>query len=112
MGRVLANVRRTLHVNGQDYDYYSLPAAQEVGLGAVDTLPFSLKVLIENLLRNEDGKRVTLDDIRAAINSITSGQESTEIAFVPARFLMQDFTGVPAIVDLAAMRDAIVSLKG
>jgi aconitate hydratase len=112
VGQDSLKVRRTLQVSDENYDYYSLPAAQEAGLGAIDRLPFSLKVLIENLLRHEDGKRVTIDDIRAAVQSITNGHDSTEIAFIPARVLMQDFTGVPAIVDLAAMRDAMLTLKG
>lgn len=112
VGHDSLNVRRTLNVVGQNFDYYSLPAAEEAGLGPVKGLPFSLKVLIENLLRHEDGKRVCLDDIRAIVHSITKEHDSTEIAFIPARVLMQDFTGVPAIVDLAAMRDAMMTLKG
>ena len=112
IGHDSLKVRRTLNVSGQSYGYYSLPAAQEAGLGNLENLPFSLKVLIENLLRHEDGKRVCLDDIRATVNSITHGYGSIEIAFTPARVLMQDFTGVPAIVDLAAMRDAMMELKG
>lgn len=112
VGHDSLKVRRTLTVSGQDYDYYSLPASQKAGLGDLDRLPFSLKVLIENLLRHEDGKRVCIDDIRAAIHSVSNGHDSTEIAFIPARVLMQDFTGVPAIVDLAAMRDAMALLKG
>ncbi|MDF3033630.1 MAG: aconitate hydratase [Alphaproteobacteria bacterium] len=112
IGQDSLKVRQTLEVAGQHYGYYSLPAAEEAGLGTISTLPFSLKILIENLLRHEDGKRIRLDDIRTAIHSITNGHHSTEIAFIPARVLMQDFTGVPAIVDLAAMRDAMVALKG
>lgn len=112
VGHDSLNVRRTLKVVEQSFDYYSLPAAEEAGLGYFKSLPFSLKVLIENLLRHEDGKRVCIEDIRAAINSITNGHDSTEIAFIPARVLMQDFTGVPAIVDLAAMRDAMMVIKG
>lgn len=110
IGQDSLKIRRSLEVSGQTYDYYSLPAAQEAGLGNLEQLPFSLKVLIENLLRHEDGKRVTLEDIRASIHSITNGYDATEIAFIPARVLMQDFTGVPAIVDLAAMRDAMEAL--
>jgi len=110
IGHDSLKVRKTLQVSGKSFDYYSLPAAEEAGLGPLKNLPFSLKVLIENLLRHEDGRRVFLDDIRAAVHSITNGYESTEIAFTPARVLMQDFTGVPAIVDLAAMRDAMVAL--
>lgn len=112
VGQDSLNVRRTLHASGQSYGYYSLPAAQEAGIGDLSTLPFSLKILIENLLRHEDGKRVRLDDIRATVQSIANGHAPSEIAFTPARVLMQDFTGVPAIVDLAAMRDAMVKLGG
>lgn len=112
IGHDSLKVRKTLQVSGQSFDYYSLSAAEEAGLGSLKNLPFSLKVLIENLLRHEDGKRVCLDDVRAAVHSITNGHDSTEIAFTPARVLMQDFTGVPAIVDLAAMRDAMVALQG
>jgi aconitate hydratase len=112
IGQDSLNVRRTLEVSGQHYGYYSLPAAQKAGLGNIAALPFSLKTLVENLLRHEDGKQVSLDSIRATVISVTNGHDSTEIAFTPARVLMQDFTGVPAIVDLAAMRDAMVALKG
>jgi aconitate hydratase len=112
VGHDSLNVRRTLNVVGQSFDYYSLPVAEAAGIGSLKNLPFSLKVLIENLLRHEDGKRVCLDDIRAIVHSTTNGHDSTEIAFIPARVLMQDFTGVPAIVDLAAMRDAMMALKG
>ncbi len=111
VGHDSLKVRKTLTISGQSFDYYSLPAAEEAGLGSLKNLPFSLKVLIENLLRHEDGKRVCLDDIRAAVHSISNGHDSTEIAFIPARVLMQDFTGVPAIVDLAAMRDAMMALE-
>lgn len=112
IGQDSLKLRRSLTCQGQTIDYYSLPAAQEAGLGDIGSLPFSLKILIENLLRHEDGKRVSLEDIRAAIHSIRNGHDSTEIAFIPARVLMQDFTGVPAIVDLAAMRDAMKTLNG
>lgn len=112
VGQDTLKVRRTLTVESQTVDYYSLPEAQKAGLGMLERLPFSLKILIENLLRHEDGKRVTLADVRAAVQSIENGHEATEIVFNPARVLMQDFTGVPAIVDLAAMRDAMVSLNG
>ncbi|MEO0981469.1 MAG: aconitate hydratase AcnA [Pseudomonadota bacterium] len=99
--------RRTLTVNGQDYAYYSLEAAAQNGLGDVSRLPASLKVLLENLLRNEDGKTVTKDDIKAFAGWLNDrGSAQHEIAYRPARVLMQDFTGVPAVVDLAAMRDA------
>ena len=105
--------RRTLDVNGKTYTYYSLQAAAENGLGDVSRLPASLKVLLENMLRHEDGKSVTKDDIVAFKNWLENkGKESHEIAYRPARVLMQDFTGVPAVVDLAAMRDAAQNLGG
>ena len=103
--------RKTLTVNGKDYNYYSLNAAAENGLGDVSRLPASLKVLLENMLRNEDGTSVTKDDITAFKTWLDNGGQVThEIAYRPARVLMQDFTGVPAVVDLAAMRDAAEEL--
>ncbi|MDH5771743.1 MAG: aconitate hydratase AcnA [Rhodospirillaceae bacterium] len=102
------DTRRTLEVAGKSYDYYSIPAAGEAGIGDVSKLPFSMKVLLENLLRFEDGHTVFADDIKAA----ASGVAGREIAYRPARVLMQDFTGVPAVVDLAAMRDAMVAVGG
>ncbi len=104
--------KRTLHVGGADYDYYSLVEAEKNGLAGISRLPFSLKVLLENLLRNEDDRSVSADDIRAMAEWLVSRKSDREIAFRPARVLMQDFTGVPAVVDLAAMRDAMVSLGG
>ncbi|MEM6710495.1 MAG: aconitate hydratase AcnA [Pseudomonadota bacterium] len=100
--------RRTLTVAGQEYDYFSLPEAEANGAGAVATLPMSTKVLLENLLRFEDGSTVTADDIRAVADSAAVTEAAGEIAFRPARVLMQDFTGVPAVADLAAMRSAVV----
>ncbi|MDC7677096.1 aconitate hydratase AcnA [Asticcacaulis machinosus] len=101
----------TLEVGDKSYDYYSLPAAEAEGLGNVSRLPTSLKVLLENLLRNEDGVSVTKADIQAIANWVDNkGSVEHEISFRPARVLMQDFTGVPAVVDLAAMRDAMVKL--
>ncbi len=112
-GHDSARTRRTLSVNGQKIDYFSLPAAQAAGLGDFTRLPASLKVVLENMLRFEDGKTVTLDDIRAfATWAEQGGQNPREIAYRPARVLMQDFTGVPAVVDLAAMRDGIKALGG
>ena len=99
--------RRTLKVGDTSYEYYSLAAAEAAGLGSVSRLPYSLKVLLENLLRWEDGRTVTADDIRAIVAWLATGASDREIAFRPARVLMQDFTGVPAVVDLAAMRDAM-----
>jgi aconitate hydratase len=104
--------KRTLHVGGAEYDYYSLTEAEKNGLAGISRLPFSLKVLLENLLRNEDDRSVTADDIRAMATWLVTRKSDREIAFRPARVLMQDFTGVPAVVDLAAMRDAMVSLGG
>ncbi|HWJ74927.1 MAG TPA: aconitate hydratase AcnA [Kaistia sp.] len=104
--------RKTLQVGGQSYVYFSLPDAEKNGLPGISSLPFSLKVLLENLLRNEDGRTVSADDIRAIAEWLTTRKSSREIAFRPARVLMQDFTGVPAVVDLAAMRDAMKALGG
>lgn len=105
--------RKTLSVDGRDYVYFSLTEAEKNGLEGVSKLPFSLKVLLENLLRFEDGRSVTADDIRAVAGWLENkGKIEKEIAYRPARVLMQDFTGVPAVVDLAAMRDATLSLGG
>jgi aconitate hydratase len=103
--------RRTLKVGAKTYAYYSLEAAAQNGLGDISRLPTSLKVLLENLLRFEDGKTVTQADIRAFAGWLKDkGKAEVEIAYRPARVLMQDFTGVPAVVDLAAMRDAASKL--
>jgi len=104
--------RASLTVGGKAYDYFSLAAAERNGLPDVSRLPYSLKVLLENLLRNEDGRTVTADDIRAMAGWLAERRSDREIAFRPARVLMQDFTGVPAVVDLAAMRDAMAALGG
>jgi aconitate hydratase len=104
--------RKTLTVDGKAYEYFSLPDAEASGLPGITALPYSLKVLLENLLRFEDGQTVTADDIRAMAQWLTNKSSTREIAFRPARVLMQDFTGVPAVVDLAAMRDAMTSLHG
>jgi aconitate hydratase len=101
------NARATLTVGDKQYTYYRLHAA-----GDVSRLPFSLKILLENLLRREDGETVTRADIDAVVNWDAEAEPSREIAYMPARVLMQDFTGVPAIVDLAAMRDAMAALGG
>ena len=106
------NTRRTLTAAGKQYDYFSLEAMAEVGYPEIRSLPFSLKVLLENLLRCEDGRGVTTDDVTAVADWLKDRRSSREIAFRPARVLMQDFTGVPAVVDLAAMRDAMVALGG
>ncbi len=106
------NCRRTLEVGKRSYDYFSLKEAEANGLAGISLLPFSLKVLLENLLRHEDGRTVTADDIRGIALWLAERKSDREIAFRPARVLMQDFTGVPAVVDLAAMRDAMAQLKG
>jgi len=103
--------RKTLKVGAKTYAYYSLEAAAQNGLGDISRLPVSLKVLLENLLRFEDGKTVTQADIKAFAAWLNDkGKAEVEIAYRPARVLMQDFTGVPAVVDLAAMRDAAAKL--
>jgi len=107
------NCKKLLTVANKIYTYYSLPDAAQNGLGDISNLPYSLKVLLENLLRNEDGRSVTKDDIIAVAKwAETGGKTSSEIGFRPARVLMQDFTGVPAVVDLAAMRDGMTRLGG
>ena len=113
VGHDQARTRKTLTAGGQTVSYYSIPAAEAAGLGAFAKLPASLKVVLENMLRFEDGKTVTLDDIRAFSDwGKQGGKSAREIAYRPARVLMQDFTGVPAVVDLAAMRDGIKGLGG
>ncbi|WP_445501252.1 aconitate hydratase AcnA [Microvirga sp. G4-2] len=107
------NARQTLHVGDKTYTYYSLVEAEKNGLTGASKLPFSMKVLLENLLRYEDGRTVTKADIQAVAAWLhNKGKDEKEIAYRPARVLMQDFTGVPAVVDLAAMRDAMKSLGG
>ncbi|HEX5070052.1 MAG TPA: aconitate hydratase AcnA [Vicinamibacterales bacterium] len=101
--------RRSLTVGGQSFDYYSLPALEQAGFPEVARLPFSLKILLENLLRREDNAFVRAADIRALASGTGTDKE---ISFMPARVLLQDFTGVPCIVDLAAMRDGILHLGG
>ena len=106
-------VRKEIFVNGKKFVYYSIDAASQAGLGDFSKLPAALNVVLENLLRFEDGKTVTLDDIKAFSDwAKNGGRTSREIAYRPARVLMQDFTGVPAVVDLAAMRDGIMKLGG
>ncbi|MCV3271185.1 aconitate hydratase AcnA [Roseobacter sinensis] len=113
VGHDTAKTRKTLTVGAQSVDYYSIPAATEAGLGDFAKLPAALKVVLENMLRFEDGRTVTTDDIKAFADWGTQGGKNPrEIAYRPARVLMQDFTGVPAVVDLAAMRDGIVALGG
>ena len=112
IGHDKLNTRRTMKVGGASYDYYSIPAAAKV-VGDVSRLPYSMKVLLENLLRFEDGGfTVSTDDIQALVNWQHDTKSTREIQYRPARVLMQDFTGVPCVVDLAAMRDAMTKLGG
>ncbi|MEM9602414.1 MAG: aconitate hydratase AcnA [Pseudomonadota bacterium] len=113
VGSHSSTTRRELRVGDTSYAYYALSAAEEAGLGHFSRLPASLKVVLENLLRYADGTTVDVDDIRAFSDwAAQGGKSDREIAYRPARVLMQDFTGVPAVVDLAAMRDAVVALGG
>ncbi len=114
VGTDTAKTRKTLTVGDASVDYYSIPAAEAAGLGDFSKLPAALKVVLENMLRFEDdGFSVSVDDIRAFSDwAKNGGKNPREIAYRPARVLMQDFTGVPAVVDLAAMRDGIVALGG
>jgi len=111
-GQDTLKTRRKLKVGTKSYDYFSLKAAEKAGIGAISRLPFSLKVLLENLLRWEDGRTVSVDDIKAIGSWLKQRRSDREISYRPARVLMQDFTGVPAVVDLAAMRNAMVALGG
>ena len=112
LGRDSLKTRRTLKVGKRSYDYFSLKALEKAGVGDLSRLPFSLKVLLENLLRYEDGHSVTAADIKTLASWLKRRRVKREIAYRPARVLMQDFTGVPAVVDLAAMRGAMNKLKG
>ncbi|MBO6774496.1 MAG: aconitate hydratase AcnA [Marinibacterium sp.] len=113
VGQDTSKTRRTLTVGDHSVSYYSIPAATEAGLGDFSRLPAALNVVLENMLRFEDGKTVHVDDIKAFAEwGANGGKNPREIAYRPARVLMQDFTGVPAVVDLAAMRDGIVALGG
>ena len=113
VGHDSAKTRQTLTAGGKTVSYYSIPAAEKAGLGEFSKLPASLKVVLENMLRFEDGKTVSVGDIKAFSDwGKKGGKNPIEIAYRPARVLMQDFTGVPAVVDLAAMRDGIKGLGG
>ncbi|UWQ94363.1 aconitate hydratase AcnA [Rhodobacteraceae bacterium M385] len=113
VGHDSSKTRKTLTVGDQSVAYYSIAAAEAAGLGDFSKLPAALKVVLENMLRFEDGKTVSVDDIKAFSEWATKGGKNPrEIAYRPARVLMQDFTGVPAVVDLAAMRDGIKALGG
>ena len=111
VGQDSLKTRQTLSVNGKEIDFFSLKAAEKQ-LGDVSKLPYSLKVLLENLLRYEDGVTVSVDDIKALVEWQKTKTSEREIQYRPARVLMQDFTGVPAVVDLAAMRDAVAKTGG
>ncbi len=113
VGHDTARTRQTLTAGGKTVAFYSIPAAEKAGLGEFAKLPAALKVVLENMLRFEDGKTVSVDDIKAFSDwGKLGGKNPIEIAYRPARVLMQDFTGVPAVVDLAAMRDGIKGLGG
>ena len=111
LGQDTLNTRQSFAVEGKSYDYFSIPVAAKQ-LGDVTRLPVSLKVLLENVLRFENGQSYKVDDARAIAEWLQQGSSTKEVPFRPARILMQDFTGVPAVVDLAAMRDGITRLGG
>ena len=96
----------SININEKEYNYFSLKTAEQNGLKGIEKLPKSLKVLLENLLRYEDGKTVTKDQILALQTWLKNKKSETEIAYRPARVLLQDYTGIPAVADLAAMREA------
>src|SRR6185312_460411 len=102
------NTKASLTSGGRRVSYFSLPALEKAGFSGLARLPYSLKILLENLLRREDGRFVDRDDIQTLGNWDVTSKAAREIAFMPARVLLQDFTGVPAVVDLAAMRDGVV----
>jgi aconitate hydratase len=111
IGQDSLKTRRTLAVDGKTYHYFSLPEAAK-SIGDISRLPYSLKVLLENVLRFEDGRSYFVKDAEAIAGWVQEGRSDKEVPFRPARILMQDFTGVPAVVDLAAMRDGIAKLGG
>src|SRR5581483_6857138 len=104
--------RTALAVGGRTYQIYSLPTLQKAGFGELERLPYSMKILLENLLRHEDGRFVKQADIESLAKWDLKSGAQKEISFAPARVLLQDFTGVPTVVDLAAMRDGIARLGG
>src|SRR5687768_6346846 len=104
--------RTEIQVGGKPVQIYSLPALEKAGFPGVSRLPYSMKILLENLLRREDNAFVKADDIRALAGWNATANVQQEISFMPARVLLQDFTGVPCVVDLAVIRDAIVELGG
>lgn len=111
-GHSLPDIRRQLKVGDKTYEYFSLPALSEVGFGDVSRLPTTLKILLENLLRHVEQGFASVNDIQQMLDWTQTRSSSHEVAFMPARVLMQDFTGVPAVVDLAAMRDAVAARGG
>src|SRR3954447_11034478 len=111
IGQDSLKTTRTLKAGGREYRYFSLPDAYKT-IGDASRLPVSLKILLENVLRFENGGTYKQDDARAIADWVKTGRSEREVPFKPARILMQDFTGVPAVVDLAAMRDGITKLGG
>ena len=111
IGQDTLKARATLTAGGQEYHFFSLPKAAE-HIGDLTRLPVSLKVLLENVLRFEDGAATTVEHAKAIAEWVKTGTSDKEVPFRPSRILMQDFTGVPAVVDLAAMRDGIIKLGG
>ena len=108
MGKNSFGAAAKLRAGDNEYEYFRLASLAERGLGSVERLPFSIKILLENLLRNEDGRRVSAEDVETVARG--EGANTKEISFMPARVLLQDFTGVPCVVDLAAMRDALAAM--
>ena len=108
MGKNSFGAAAKLRAGDSEYQYFRLASLAERGLGSVERLPFSIKILLENLLRNEDGRRVSAEDVETVARG--EGAGTKEISFMPARVLLQDFTGVPCVVDLAAMRDALAAM--
>ena len=106
------NTRTDIRAGGQTVEICSLPLLEKSGFTGVARLPYSMKILLENLLRREDGAFVKSSDIRAVAEWNATANVEKEISFMPSRVLLQDFTGVPCVVDLAAMRDAMVDLGG
>ena len=111
IGQDSLKTRRTLDVEGKSYEYFSIPEAEK-SIGDVSRLPVSLKILLENILRFEDGKSYNVADAKSIAGWLINATSPAEVPFKPARILMQDFTGVPGVVDLAAMRDGILALGG
>src|SRR5213592_1844313 len=108
----LFNTRQTFQTgSGAEGAFYSLPQLEKEGLGAVSRLPVSIRIVLESVLRNFDGEKITEDDVRSVANWRANGERTEEVPFVVARVLLQDFTGVPLLVDLAAMRSAVVRLN-